>query len=157
MILKEIRLIDEKGKQIGIFSYDEASKIAQERGLDLVEITKKTTPPIYKFGDSNKLRYKKEKEYRKKRLKERQTAPKSIRIGFSEGEHDLETKVKRTEKFLEEGKTVTIEMKLKGRQKAHFDLARKKICEFLEKIKSEHKIIQPLKRVPRGLIIVLRK
>jgi len=157
LIPKEVRLIDEKGKQIGIFSYDEASKIAQERGLDLVEITKKTTPPIYKFGDSGKLRYKREKEFRKKRLKERQTAPKSIRIGFNEGEHDLETKVKRAEKFLEEGKTVTIEMKLRGRQKAHFDLAKKKINEFLSKIKIEHKIIQLLKRVPRGLITVLKK
>jgi len=157
LIPKEVRLIDEKGKQIGIFSYDEASRIAQERGLGLVEITRKTTPPIYKFGDSGKLRYKKEKEYRKKRLKERQTSPKSIRIGFNEGDHDLETKVKRAEKFLEEGKTVTIEMKLRGRQKAHFDLAKKKISEFLIKIKTEHKVIQLLKKVPRGLITVLKK
>jgi len=157
LILKEVRLIDEKGKQIGIFSYDEASKMAQERGLDLVEITRKTTPPIYKFGDSGKLRYKKEKEFRKKRLKDKQSSPKSIRIGFNEGEHDLGTKVKRTEKFLQEGKTVTIEMKLKGREKAHFDLAKKKIDEFLAKIEIEYKVIQPLKKVPRGLITVLRK
>jgi len=157
LILKEVRLIDEKGKQIGIFSYDEASKMAQERGLGLVEITRKTTPPIYKFGDSGKLRYKKEKEFRKKRLKDKQSSPKSIRIGFNEGEHDLDTKVKRTEKFLQEGKTVTIEMKLKGREKAHFDLAKKKIDEFLAKIEIEYKVIQPLKKVPRGLITVLRK
>ena len=157
MILKEVRLIDEKGKQIGIFSYDEASKMAQERGLGLVEITRKTTPPIYKFGDSGKLRYKKEKEFRKKRLKDKQSSPKSIRIGFNEGEHDLETKVKRTEKFLQEGKTVTIEMKLRGREKAHFDLAKKKIDEFLAKIEIEYKVIQSLKKVPRGLITVLRK
>jgi len=157
LILKEVRLIDEKGKQIGIFSYDEASKMAQERGLGLVEITRKTTPPIYKFGDSGKLRYKKEKEFRKKRLKDKQSSPKSIRIGFNEGEHDLETKVKRTEKFLQEGKTVTIEMKLKGREKAHFDLAKKKIDEFLAKIEIEYKVIQSLKKVPRGLITVLRK
>jgi len=157
LILKEVRLIDEKGKQIGIFSYDEASKMAQERGLGLVEITRKTTPPIYKFGDSGKLRYKKEKEFRKKRLKDKQTSPKSIRIGFNEGEHDLGTKVKRAEKFLQEGKTVTIEMRLKGREKAHFDLAKKKIDEFLTKIEIEHKVIQLLKKVPRGLITVLRK
>ena len=157
MILKEVRLIDEKGKQIGIFSYDEASKMAQERGLGLVEITRKTTPPIYKFGDSGKLRYKKEKAFRKKRLKAKQSSPKSIRIGFNEGEHDLNTKIKRTEKFLQEGKTVTIEMKLRGREKAHFDLAKKKIDEFLAKIEIEHKIIQPLKKVPRGLITALKK
>ncbi|HZI95672.1 MAG TPA: translation initiation factor IF-3 [Candidatus Paceibacterota bacterium] len=156
MILKEVRLIDEKGKQIGIFSYDEASEMAQERGLGLVEITRKTTPPIYKFGDSSKLRYKKEKEFRKKRLKDKQTSPKSIRIGFNEGEHDLGTKAKRAEKFLQEGKTVTIEMRLKGREKAHFDLAKKKIDEFLTKIEVEHKVIQSLKKVPRGLITVLK-
>jgi len=157
LIQKEVRLIDEKGKQIGVFSYDEASKMAQERGLGLVEITRKTTPPIYKFGDSGKLRYKKEKEFRKKRLKDKQTSPKSIRIGFNEGEHDLITKVKRAEKFLQEGKTVTIEMKLRGREKAHFDLAKKKIDEFLVKIEMEYKVIQSLKKVPRGLITVLRK
>ncbi|HUS48867.1 MAG TPA: translation initiation factor IF-3, partial [Candidatus Paceibacterota bacterium] len=97
------------------------------------------------------------KEFRKKRLKDKQSSPKSIRIGFNEGEHDLETKVKRTEKFLQEGKTVTIEMKLKGREKAHFDLAKKKIDEFLAKIEIEYKVIQSLKKVPRGLITVLRK
>jgi len=157
LILKEVRLIDEKGKQIGVFSYDEASKMAQERGLDLIEITRKTTPPVYKFGDSGKLRYKKEKEFRKKRLKNKQSSPKSIRIGFNEGEHDLGTKIKKVEKFLQEGKTVTIEMKLKGREKAHFDLAKKKIDEFLKKIEMEYKIIQPLKKVPSGLITVLKK
>lgn len=157
MTPQEIRLIDEQGKQLGVFSYDEALKIAQERGLDLVEITRKTTPPIYKFGDAGKLKYQKEKEYKKKKLQERKTAPKSIRIGFNEGEHDLATKVKRAEKFLTEEKTVTIEMKLRGREKAHFDLAKEKISEFLAKIKTEYKIIQPIKRVPRGLTMVLKK
>lgn len=157
MAPKEVRLIDEKGKQIGIFSFNDASKMAQERGLDLVEITKKTTPPIYKFGNYGKLKYQKEKELKKKKLKERQTAPKSIRIGFNEGEHDLEIKIKKIEKFLQEGKTVTIEMKLRGRQKTHFDLAKEKTNEFLAKIQTEYKIIQPLKRVPNGLITILKK
>ena len=157
MLFKEIRLIDEKGKQLGIFSFDDASKIAQERGLDLVEITKKTTPPIYKLGDYGKLKYQKEKELKKKRLKGRQTAPKSIRIGFNEGEHDLEIKIKKIEKFLQGEKIVTIAMKLRGRQKAHFDLAKEKINEFLTKIKIEYKIIQPLRKVPSGLIVILKK
>lgn len=157
MAPKQIRLIDEKGKQIGVFSYEEASRISKERGLDLVEITTKTTPPVYKLGDYGKLKYLKEKEARKKKLKERQMAPKSIRIGFNEGEHDLEIKVKKIEKFLEKGKTMTIEMNLKGRQKAHFDLAKEKLSAFLQKIKIKYKIIQPLKKIPRGLIIVLKK
>lgn len=157
MIPKEIRLIDEKGKQLGIFSFQEASQKAQERGLDLVSVTIKTSPPIYKLGDYGKLKYQKEKEFKKKKLQERHSSPKSIRLGFNEGEHDLDTKIKKLEKFLQEGKTVTIEMKLRGRQKAHFDLAKEKIDHFLQKIKIEHKIIQPLKKVPRGLITALKK
>ncbi|MDD3098245.1 MAG: translation initiation factor IF-3 [Candidatus Pacebacteria bacterium] len=157
MIPKEIRLIDEKGKQLGIFSFQEASQKAQERGLDLVPVTTKTTPPIYKLGDYGKLKYQKEKELKKKKLQERHTAPKSVRLGFNEGEHDLNTKIKKVEKFLKEEKPVTIEMKLRGRQKAHFDLAKEKIEYFCQKITTEHKVIQPLKKVPRGLIIVLKK
>jgi translation initiation factor IF-3 len=157
LIPKEIRLIDEKGKQLGIFSFQEASQKAQERGLDLVFVTNKTSPPIYKLGDYGKLKYQKEKEFKKKKLQERHASPKSIRLGFNEGEHDLDTKVKKLEKFLQEGKTVTIEMKLRGRQKVHFDLAKGKIDHFLQKIKIEHKIIQPLKKVPQGLITTLKK
>ena len=156
MIPKEIRLIDEQGKQLGIFSFQEASQIAQNKGFDLVLITDKTTPSIYKLGDNDKLKYQKEKELRKKKLQERHSAQKSVRLGFNEGEHDLSTKIKKVEKFLQEDRMVTIEMRLHGRQKAHFDLAKEKINNFCQKITVPYKIIQPLKKAPRGLTIVLK-
>mgnify|MGYP003808176255 FL=1 len=156
MIPKEIRLIDEQGKQLGIFSFQEASQIAQNKGFDLVLITDKTTPSIYKLGDYDKLKYQKEKELRKKKLQERHSAQKSVRLGFNEGEHDLSTKIKKVEKFLQEDRMVTIEMRLHGRQKAHFDLAKEKINNFCQKITVPYKIIQPLKKAPRGLTIVLK-
>jgi translation initiation factor IF-3 len=156
LIPKEIRLIDEQGKQLGIFSFQEASQIAQNKGFDLVLITDKTTPSIYKLGDYDKLKYQKEKELRKKKLQERHSAQKSVRLGFNEGEHDLSTKIKKVEKFLQEDRMVTIEMRLHGRQKAHFDLAKEKINNFCQKITVPYKIIQPLKKAPRGLTIVLK-
>ena len=156
MIPKEIRLIDEQGKQLGIFSFQEASQIAQNKGFDLVLITDKTTPSIYKLGDYDKLKYQKEKDLRKKKLQERHSAQKSVRLGFNEGEHDLSTKIKKVEKFLQEDRMVTIEMRLHGRQKAHFDLAKEKINNFCQKITVPYKIIQPLKKAPRGLTIVLK-
>jgi len=154
---QQIRLIDEKGKQLGIFSFLQAQELAKEKGFDLVEVTRKTTPFVYKLGNYGKERYKEEKKRRKQKLKEKHTLSKSIRIGFTEGDHDLKIKLKRLEKFLSEDRIVVIEMRLRGREKAHFDLAREKINNFLNTISLPFKIVQPLKRVPRGLIIALKK
>jgi len=154
---QQIRLIDEKGKQIGIFSFSKAQEIAKQKGLDLIEITRKTTPFVYKLGNYGKERYKEEKKRKKQKLKEKHTLPKSIRIGFTEGDHDLKIKLKKLEKFLSEGRIVTIDMRLRGREKAHFDLAREKINNFLNNISLPFKIVQPLKRVPRGLIVAIKK
>ncbi len=153
----KIRLIDEKGQQLGLFSFSEAQALAKERGYDLVEITKKTSPHIYKLGNYGKEKYKEEKKRRKQRLKEKHNLSKSVRIGFTEGEHDLKIKLKRLEKFLSEGRIVAIEMRLRGREKAHFDLARDKMNNFIKTIPFAYKIVQPLKRVPRGLMITLKK
>jgi len=151
--LQEIRLIDEKGKQIGVVSFEEAQKIAKERNLDLIEITKNSQPPIYKLGNWAKEKYLKEKEERKKKLKNKQNIFKNIRIGFNEGEHDLEVKAKKINEFLEDKKGVRIEIFLRGREKAHFDLAEQKIKTFLTKINKSYKIIQPLKRTPNGFSV----
>jgi len=157
LVSKEIRLIDEKGQQLGVYSFEQASQIATEKGFDLILITDKVSPPIYRLGDYGKLKYQQEKELKKRKLQEKQTTQKSIRIGFNEGEHDLNVKIKKIEKFLGENRAVAIEMRLRGRQKAHFDLAKEKIDNFCKKITIPYKVIQPLKKVPRGLMIVLKQ
>lgn len=157
MIPQQIRLIDETGKQLGVFSFAEAQKVAQEKHLDLVEITHKATPPVYKLGDYNKEKYKEEKKRKKLKLKEKRSLSKSVHIGFSEGEHDLETKRKRAIKFLKEGRTLSVEMRLRGREKAHRDLAREKITTFVDQIDIPIKIIQPIKKTPRGFTIIIRQ
>ncbi|MFA5392440.1 MAG: translation initiation factor IF-3 [Candidatus Paceibacterota bacterium] len=153
----KIRLIGKDGKLVGILPYEEALLKAKEQGLDLVEVTKKTDPPVYKLGDSNKIRYEREKKQKLQKFKERQAAPKSIRIGFNESSHDLLTKVKKIEEFLNDDRIVNIEMRLRGREKAHGDLARSNIENFLTFIKISFKIIQPLKRYPQGFIVTLKK
>ncbi|MGB9726488.1 MAG: translation initiation factor IF-3 [Minisyncoccia bacterium] len=153
----KIRLIDENGKFIDLLSYEEALRLAQERGLDLVLITKKAIPPVYRLGDKNKIKYLQEKKIKKLKLKEKQNLPKIIRLGFNEGLHDIQTKAKKAEKFLEEGRVVTIEMRLKGREKTHPDLAEKKIHDFLNCLKTPISFTQPLKRVPMGFVISFKK
>ena len=157
MFPTQIRLIGPNGKLIGIMPYEEAVLKAKEQGLDLVEITKKTTPPIYKLGDYSKIKYEREKKEKLQKFKERQNAPKSIRIGFNESSHDLLTKVKKIEEFLKDDRMVNIEMRLRGREKAHIDLAKSRLETFLALIQMPHKIIQPLKKYPQGFIVTIKK
>ncbi len=151
----EIRLIDENGKLIGILSYQEALEIAREKNLDLIEITKKADPPVYKLGNWEKERYILEKKLKKKIKSEKKNIFKTIRISFNEGENDLNIKAKKANKFLEEEKRVKIEIFLKGREKSHLDIAEQKIKNFLTKINKSYKIIQPLKRTPNGFFIII--
>lgn len=153
----KIRLIDENGKLIGILSYEEAVNLAQQKGFDLVLITNKATPPVYRLGDKSKIKYLQEKKIKKLKLKEKQNLPKIIRIGFNEGSHDIQTKAKKAEKFLQEGRIVTLEMILKGREKAHPEIAEKKIQEFLKCLQTPITFTQPLKKVPMGFVVSFKK
>ncbi len=154
---EKIRLIDENGKLIGLLNYTEALKVAKEKNLDLVLITDKVVPPVYRLGDKSKIKYLQEKKLRKQKLKEKQNLPKVIRLSFNEGSHDLKIKAKKAEKFLEEGRVVVIEMRLIGREKTHPEIAEKKIQEFLSYLTTKINFIQPLKKVPMGFVLSFKK
>lgn len=111
-----MRVLDEKGKQIGLFSKDEAIRKAWEMGLDLVEISATAKPAVAKIIDFKKFKYlesKKEQEIKKK-TKDVQT--KEIRLGPFTGEHDFQVKVRQAEGFLKEGHRVKLVVKFQGRE-----------------------------------------
>lgn len=153
----QIRLIDENGKLIGLLSYEEAIRLAKDKGFDLVLITNKAVPPVFRLGDKNKIKYLQEKKIKKLKLKEKHNLPKIIRIGFNEGLHDIQTKAKKADKFLIEGRIVTVEMRLKGREKTHPEIAEKKINEFLSCLKTPITFTQSLKKIPLGFIVSFKK
>ncbi|HOK17270.1 MAG TPA: translation initiation factor IF-3 [Candidatus Paceibacterota bacterium] len=153
----EIRLIDENGKFVGLLSFKEALELAKQKNLDLVLKTDKTIPAVYQLGDRNKIKYLKEKKLKKLKLKEKQNLPKIIRLGFNEGIHDIQVKAKKADEFLEENRVVTIEMKLRGREKAHLDLAEKKMKDFISLLKTPVNFTQPLKKIPMGFIMSIKK
>lgn len=157
MSQEQIRLIDENGKQLGLFSYQEALNLARQKNLDLFLITNKVVPPVYRLGEASKLKYKQEKQLRKKRAKEKLNLPKTIRLGFNEAVHDLEIKAKKTTQLLNKGRIITLQLKLMGREKQHFDLAQEKLNYFLSLLPISYKIIQPLKKTPFGFAISLKK
>jgi translation initiation factor IF-3 len=154
----KVRVIDESGKNLGIFPLEEALKIAKERNLDLIQITDKAEPPVCKISDYGKFLYQMKKKGKGKR-KEKGGEVKGIRLGFNISEHDMETKANQAKEFLEEGNRIQVEMVLRGREKNLTEFAKEKIKKFLEILESKIpiKVEQELKKVPRGFIMIISK
>jgi len=152
---REVRVIDEEGKNLGVMKLEEALKLAFERHLDLVEIAPKANPPVVKIVDYGKFLYQQKKKEKEKKKKQKEL--KCIRIGFKESEHDLSYKAEKVTEFLEEGSPVRIDLILRGREKIFVQEAKEKIKKFLEKIEIEYKFIQEPKKVPRGISALIIK
>jgi translation initiation factor IF-3 len=154
----KVRVIDESGKNLGIFSLEEALKMAKERNLDLIQITDKADPPVCKIFDYGKFLYQMKKK-EKERKKEKGGEIKGVRLGFNISEHDMEIRANQAKEFLEEGNRVQIEMILRGREKELTNFAKEKIKRFLEILESKIpiKVEQELKRVPRGFIMIISR
>lgn len=155
--IPNVQVVDETGKNLGVLDTYKAIEIAREKGLDLVEISPTAKPPVCKIIDFGKYKYQQAKKERKQKAKQQKVEVKGVRIGLSTSSHDLEHKAKRAEEFLAEGNKVRIEIKLKGREKAHQNLAREKLNNFLKLISVEHKIEEEPKRNPIGLTMVIAK
>ena len=153
---RKVRVIDTDGKQLGILDLTEALRISQERNLDLVQVTERVDPPVCKIMDYGKYIYLQEK---KKKKEKKQGILKAIRISYNISSHDLETKAKMAEKFLNKGDKVRIELRLKGREKALREHAEQRIQEFLEMIKEkvEIKVERGLKKKSANLNIIISK
>ncbi|HRY82391.1 MAG TPA: translation initiation factor IF-3 [Candidatus Moranbacteria bacterium] len=152
---KEIRVIDEDGAQLGVMTVPEALNISRAKMLDLVEISPKIQPPVCKIMDFGKFQYQKSKEERLHKAKQKKSEIKGIRLSVRTDEHDLDFKKDQTEKFLTKGHKVKIEIVLKGREKAHGDLARQNLIEFVKSISVPYKIEQEIKRFPGGFNILI--
>ena len=150
-------MIDDEGKNLGILETPEALRIAAERGLDLIEISPTAHPPICKIMDFGKFKYQREKGEREHGKKQKEVELKGIRIGFTTGKHDLELRAKQAERFLADGDKVRINMKLRGREKAHGALAFQKFNEFLAMIPLEINLESPPRRFPQGIITIITK
>ena len=155
--ISPIRLIDEKGRNMGIVPTEEALRLAEERNLDLVEIAPQARPPVCRIIDFGKYQYQQTKKQREQRAKQKKMGLKGIRISLRTGQHDLEMKARQADKFLEKGHKVRLEIILRGREKTHQDLAKEKLESFRKLITRETIIEQEIKKYPRGLSMTIAK
>ncbi len=149
---KEVRLIDEKGENLGVKSKEEALKLAKEKELDLIEIAPQASPPVAKIYSFDKFRYEKKKEEQKEKKKNKQKEMKRVQITPRSAKNDLEMKARRAEKFLKENHRVEVFIFLRGREKANKEFAKGKLEEFLKMIEVEHKQTMEPRYTGRGFI-----
>jgi translation initiation factor IF-3 len=152
---KQVILIDHKGEHIGEIDTKEALEMAQEAGLDLVEVSPKAKPPVCKILDYGKFQYTQAKQHRQSQAAQKTVSTKGVRIGLRTDTHDLEFKKKQAEKFLGKGNKVKIEIVLRGREKAHQGLARKNITEFLETLEIPFRTEEEVKKFPGGFNTII--
>ncbi|MFA6322719.1 MAG: translation initiation factor IF-3 [Candidatus Buchananbacteria bacterium] len=131
---EQVRLIDENGENIGVIDTIQALEMAQERGLDLVEVSPLANPPVAKIVDYSKLKYEEEKERRKEKAKQKKVEVKGIRLSLRISEHDIDVRVNQAQKFIEEGDKVKIDMQLRGREMQRKDLAKEIMNKFVASI-----------------------
>ncbi len=117
-----VRLISNDGDQLGVVSLQDALNKADNIGLDLVEISPNTNPPVCKILDYGKYIYEKQKLEKKNKKKQHVIHVKEIRVRPNTGDHDLLTKLSRAKKFLEAGDKVKITVMYRGREMARQDM-----------------------------------
>ena len=155
---KEVRVVDETGAQLGVMNIFDAIDLAKSKGLDLIQVTEKVEPPVCRIANYGKYLYQQQKKDKKighpkgGKLKE-------IRLTFGISPHDMETRARQAEKFLNEGNKVKINMALRGREKAMGHFATDKVKKFLDQLNSiiPIKTERDLKREPHGFAMIISK
>ena len=138
----EIRGIDDQGQMLGVIPTSKAWEVAREKTLDLVEVSPKANPPVCKILDFGQFKYQKEKEVRKQKAQSKEIEVKGIRLSLRIGDHDLEIRHQQAKKFLERGDKVKIELVMRGREKAHRDLATEVVNRLITMLKGDYKDIR---------------
>lgn len=151
----EVRLIGSDGEQLGIMATRRAISLAEEEGLDLVEVAPTAKPPVCRIMDYGKYKYEQDKKKREAKKKQTVIKLKEIKIRPSTDQHDLEVKVRHVRSFLEDGNKAKITVFFRGRELAHKDLGMVIMKQFLEQVGPIGKIDQEPKFEGRMLTAVL--
>jgi translation initiation factor IF-3 len=127
-------VIDETGKQLGIYPTREALRMAHERGLDLVEVAPNANPPVCRFLDYGKFMYERAKREREARRAQKQVDVKEIRIRPKIADHDVMVKTNQARDFLAEGAKVRVRVRFRGREITHQEIARELLDRIAEQM-----------------------
>lgn len=151
-----MRVIGPSGDQLGIMSLAEALKIAEEAGVDLIEISPNANPPVAKVVDWGKYQYQKMKELQKSKKNAKVIELKQMRMGLKIGANDLEIKLRKIREFLSEGHKVKIVVLFRGREIAHQELGYAMLDRVVTNLEEYAILEQKPQMAGRNLSIVVR-
>ncbi len=148
-------VIAEDGGQLGVMAPEEGLKLAQQAGLDLVEIAPTAKPPVCRIMDFSKFKYEQEKKEKEARKKQHATQLKEIRLKPKIGDHDYQVKVGFIKKFLEHKDKVKVTLIFRGREMAHPELGNK----VLERLRVDIADVAQIEKTPfregRAIIMII--
>ena len=150
----EVRVIGHDGANLGVMPSAQARSEAVRLGLDLVELNPKAEPPVCKMMNYGQYKYEQEKEARKAKARQKVVDLKGMRLSLRIKGADLDLRKSQAQEFLENGDKVRVEMVLRGREKAHTDLAQKIMEDFAASIETAS-VLQPLSKQGGRLTLVL--
>lgn len=133
--IPQVRVVDEEGAQLGVMPTPRALEMAQERGLDLVEVAPMASPPVVKFLDFGQYKYELTKREKEAKRKQRSVTFKEVRLSPKIGVGDFDTKVHRAIEFLEDGDRIKVTVRFRGRELTHPELGRNLIARFADRVK----------------------
>ena len=148
-------MIGTDGEQVGIIPVDEALRIAEEQGLDLVEVAPMARPPVCRIMDYGKFRYEEQRKAREARKKQHHVQIKEVKMRPGIEDHDFEFKTKHARRFLEEGNKVKATMMFRGRQMTHPELGREVLDRVVTEVADVGKVESSPSMEGRSMTMVL--
>ncbi len=143
--VNEIQLIDDKGENLGTLPIERALEIAQQAGLDLVEIAPNSQPPVCKILDFGRYKYQAQKKAAEARKKQKTIEIKEIKMRPNIDTHDYEVKMRSMRRFFEEGDKVKVTLRFRGREMAHQELG----ARLLDRVRDETSPLAKVEAEPR--------
>ena len=131
--VRDVQLIDESGQNKGVMPFFDALRLAEDAGLDLVEIAPNSAPPVCKILDYGKYRFLEQKKAAEARKKQKTVEVKEVKLRPGIDDHDYDVKMRAMNKFIEEGDKVKVTMRFRGRELAHQDIG----LRVLDRVKSD--------------------
>jgi len=152
----QLRVIGQDGRQLGIITRQEALQIAEQEGLDLVEVSPEASPPVAKIVDWGKYNYQRTKQLQKTRRNTKALEVKQMRFGLKISENDFNVKLKKITGFLEAGHKVKILIVYRGRELAHKELGFRLAERVVSQLGESALVDQPAQLAGKQLNLVIR-
>lgn len=154
----ELRVINDNGENLGVLLLQEAFKLAEEKNLDLIEISADSVPPVAKITDYGKFQYEQKKKAKEAKAKVHSVETKVVQIKIGTGEHDLKLKATNVSGWLNKGHRVKIDLFLVGRTKYTEDsFKQERLNRILNLITVDYKIVVNPQRSPKGFTVIIEK